>query len=143
MAKTSATMAAAPAKAKSAIDRTTYLMNVEDWDNNPSPEFGGQSDILELEIGDVAGPLTYIGFTEMVLEGGAVKVHQAQTANGDTVRCPIAASFIRAFDQAGIQKGDTFATKRNGDAEKKSGKGKGTNMHIYSVKVLTKAQVAA
>lgn len=134
--------ATVPAAAqKAAIDKKTYLMEPGAWEKNSSPEFGGQSDILELEVGEIAGPLEYIGFTTMSLEGGEVTVHQAITPNGDTIRCPIAASFIRAFDQAAIAKGDKFAVKRNDDAEKKSGKGKGTNMQIYSVKVVSKAQV--
>jgi len=123
---------AAPAK-------KTYIMDPAVWDKSSSPEFGGQSDILELEVGEVAGPLTYIGFTNMKLENGDVKVHQATTPDSSTVRCPIAASFLRAFDQAGIVQGDQFAIKRNEDTEKKTGVGKGQTMHIFSVKVLKKA----
>lgn len=144
MAKTTAPVTGkVPAAAqKAAIDKGTYLMEATDWDKNPNPEFGGQSDILELEVGEIAGPLGYVGFTTMTLEGGEVTVHQAQTPAGDTIRCPISSSFIRSFDQAGVQKGDKFAVKRNEDAEKKSGKGKGQMMHIYSVKIVEKAVVA-
>ena len=135
-------MATKPAEAKAkATDKKTYLMEPTAWEKNESPEYGGQSDILELEVGEVAGPLTYIGYVSMTLENGDVKVHQATIPSGETVRCPISASFLRAFDQAGIQVGDQFATKRNEDVEKKKGVGKGQQMHIYSVKLVKKAPV--
>jgi hypothetical protein len=122
-----------------ATNKKTYIMDPASWDRNSSPEFGGQSDILELEVGEVAGPLTYIGYTSMKLENGDVKVHQATTPDSSTVRCPISASFLRAFDQAGIVQGDQFAIKRNEDTDKKTGVGKGQTMHIYSVKIVKKA----
>jgi hypothetical protein len=122
--------------------KKAYLMKASDWDSNSSPEFGGQSDILELEVGEIAGPLVYIGHTDMTLESGPVRVHQAQTTDGETVRCPIATAFLRSFDQATIEKGDTFAIKRYEDTVKKSGRGKGQNMHIYAVKVLKRATKA-
>lgn len=143
MAAKPATAAVPAAAQKAAIEKKTYLMAPQDWDDNDSPEYGGQSDILELEVGEIAGPLEYIGSTSMTLEGGEVTVHQALTPNGDTVRCPISASFLRSFDQAAIQKGDKFAVKRNDDTTKKSGKGKGQAMHIYSVKVVERAPVKA
>jgi hypothetical protein len=136
--KMAAEAEAAAAVTKVAIDKDTYLMEDSAWEAQDSPEFGGQSAILELEVGEIAGPLVYVGSQEMALESGPVKVHMAQTPNKDVIRCPIAAAFLRSFDQAGIQKGDTFAIKRYDDSTKKAGKGKGQSMHIFAVKVLKK-----
>lgn len=128
----------APVVTDEVTGKKTYLMDPGAWEQSDSVEYGGQSDILELEVGEIAGPLEYVGFQTMNLESGEVKVQLAVTPDKETLRCPISASFLRSFDQAGITIGDTFAIKRNEDTEKKGGKGKGQMMHIYSVKVLSK-----
>lgn len=123
--------------------KKVYLMDAETWENSESVEFGGQSDILELEVGEIAGPLESVGYQMMTLESGEIRVQLAITEAKDTLRMPISASFTRAFDQAAIQIGDTFAVKRNEDVDKKAGKGKGQTMHIYSIKVLKKGPTRA
>lgn len=116
-------------------------MTTEAWTAIESPEFGGQADIMELEIDEIGGPFTYSGHQEMNLEGNSkpVTVHIGITEEGANMRLPIAASFLRAVDQAGIKPGDQFAIRRMDDVQKKGGVGKGTMMQIYSVKVLKKA----
>lgn len=117
------------------------IMTQEAWDDVDAPEFGGQADIMELGVGEIGGPFTYVGHQEMRLEGNKepVTVHIGLTEEGGNMRLPIAASFLRAVDQAGIKQGDKFAIKRADDVRKKGGVGKGTMMQIYSVKVLEKA----
>lgn len=140
MARQTAMAQAAEAEAK-AKGTKPPLMDPSEWDAAESPEYGGQADIMELAVGEIGGPFTYSGHQEMALEGNSkpVTVHIGITEDGNNMRLPIAASFLRAVDQAGIKPGDQFAIKRLDDVKKKAGVGKGTMMQIYSVKVLKKA----
>lgn len=115
------------------------LMAASEWDAVETPEFGGQADIMALEVDEIGGPFEYVGHQPMRLEDKDVTVHIGLTTEGTNMRLPISASFLRAVDQAKLAPGDTFAIKRNDDVKKKNGKGKGNMMQIYSVKVLTKA----
>ena len=115
----------------------TYMAGDTAWDS-PGEEFGGQSDILLLEQGEVAGPFTYVGHQEMTTELGDTTVHMATTKDGDTLRLPIQATFLRAIDQADVVRGDQFLVRRTEDQLKKKGKGAGNPMAIYGVKVLNR-----
>lgn len=118
------------------------IMSSDEWDKIETPEFGGQADIMELGVGEIGGPFIYVGHQEMNLEGNRqpVVVHIGLVKEtGANMRLPIASSFLRAVDQAGLKAGDTFAIKRTEDVQKKGGVGKGQMMQIYSVKVLEKA----
>ena len=127
------------AQAHTAIERP-YLSSQEDWDQEQSPEFGGQADILTLNIGEVAGPFEYMGHQPMVLEGNkSITVHLGMTSTGETLRLPIAASFLRTIDQAEVVKGDKFLIRRSDDVAKKAGIGKGQMMQIYALKVTARA----
>jgi hypothetical protein len=122
--------------------RTEYLGGDADWDAEKAPEFGGQSEILVLKIGEVAKGLLYTGFNTSTIGDKPVQVHTANLASGDPVRLPISASFTRALDQASVQVGDTIMVKRYEDATKKGGVGKGQNMAIYAIKVVKKNTAA-
>jgi hypothetical protein len=121
-------------------DERNYINSV-DWDRLQGVEIGGQNPILEVEAGEVAGPFTYAGHQSMQTDSGDVTVHLGEN-NGVIYRLPIAASFIRSVDQAGIGAGDQFALRRNDDQEKKRGVGKGQMMQIFSLKVIKKADKA-
>jgi len=126
---------------KAALANRSYVMDDSDWDNEGAIEFGGQSDILLLEVGEVGGPFAYIGHQAMSTQLGETTVHLASDKDGNTLRMPISSSFVRSADQAGLQRGDTFIVKRYADVEKKAGKGKGQNMQIYALKVTAKNTV--
>lgn len=117
----------------------TYLATDKDWDSSGEIEFGGQSDILTLEVGEVGGPFSYIGHQPMNTELGETTVHTATTPDDATIRLPISSSFLRCVDQAGINRGDKFLVRRGEDTVKRNGKGKGQMMQIYSIKVTSRA----
>jgi hypothetical protein len=133
------TKMAAEAKEITQVERP-YITTPEAWDQTSGPEFGGQADILAIQIGEVAGPFEYMGHQPMVLEGNKqITVHLGMDSRDDTIRLPIAASFLRAIDQAEIIKGDKFLIKRFDDQKKKSGIGKGQNMQIFAIKPTSRA----
>lgn len=106
----------------------------EGWDDIEAPEIGGQSEILELEIGEFVQDVEYNGHTSMVLDGREVTVHMG-IMSGESYRLPIGAAFLRAVDQARLKVGDHFAMKRMENVVKKAGVGRGQKMAIYAIKV--------
>lgn len=120
----------------------TYMADEAAWEND-GEEFGGQSDILLIQVGEVAGPFTYVGFQNMTTNLGDTTVHLGIGVDEETHRLPIQATFQRAVDQAGLKRGDKFLVRRFEDQIKKQGKGKGNPMAIYAVKVTERAPVAA
>lgn len=124
--------------AQEAAAERKYLSSQAAWDKQQGPEYGGQADILLINIGEVVGPFEYIGHQPMTMEGGkTVTVHMALDPANETVRLPISASFLRAIDQADVIKGDKFLVRRSDDINKKAGVGKGTAMQIYAIKVVS------
>lgn len=113
----------------------TYMLTDKQWEDASGDEFGGKADILILEVGEVAGPLVYVGHQAMTTDLGDTTVHLATNKEGETLRLPIQATFQRAVDQAGLNRGDTFMVKRFEDQDKKKGKGAGKPMAIYGIKV--------
>lgn len=116
----------------------TYVASEQDWDSTEGMEYGGQADILEMEIGEVGGPFTYIGSQPLALEKGSTTVHIGTDPHGNNIRLPISASFVRAADQARLNPGDTFLVRRGDDVKKLRGIGKGQDMKIFSIKVKTR-----
>ena len=126
------------AKAQTKVERP-YITDAGSWEKSSGPEFGGQADILSIQVGEVAGPFEYMGHQPMILEGNKqITVHLGATDDGETLRLPIAASFLRAIDQAEIMKGDKFLIRRFDDVKKKAGVGKGQSMNIFAIKVLVR-----
>lgn len=116
----------------------TYVADDKAWDETSGMEYGGQADILEMEVGEVAGPFTYIGSQPLALEKGSTTVHIGTDPAGNNIRLPISASFVRAADQARLNPGDTFLVRRGDDVKKLRGIGKGQDMKIFSIKVRTR-----
>lgn len=115
-------------------------MDESAWDASEGQEFGGASDILKLEVGQIAGPLIYQGHQQIETDLGVATVHLAADEGGEQWRLPISATFIRCVDQAGLKPGDKFITRRMGDQLKKRGKGKDKPMAIFSLKVLERSK---
>lgn len=134
-------MAKEPTKmAQEAAAERAYIASQADWDKAPGQEYGGQADILQINIGEIAGPFEYMGHQPMVMEGGkSVTVHIASDPTGEQVRLPIAASFLRAVDQADLFRGDKFLIRRSENVKKKSGIGRGQDMQIYAIKPTVRA----
>lgn len=112
------------------------LANEEAWDGASGQEFGGSADILQIEVGQVAGPLEYQGHQQITTDLGEATVHTASDEEGNQWRLPIQATFVRAIDQAGMRRGDKFLVKRMDDTIKKRGKGAGNPMSIYAIKIV-------
>ena len=119
-----------------------YIAAAEAWDNVEGQEFGGKADVVDIKIGEVAGPFVYLNHVPMETRLGNVTVHQATTEDGDTVRLPISATFVRAVDQAKLAFGDTFLVKRLDDVKKKQGKGAGNMIPVYAIKILSHGPAA-
>ena len=119
--------------------KVNYVLDASKWDQQDGDVYGGQSDVLKLEVGQVAGVFTYVGSQSITTELGDTTAHTA-TIDGEPVRLPIQATFLRALDQAGIQRGDQFIIKRDADVIKKQGKGKGQPMAIYAIKVTERVE---
>lgn len=113
------------------------------WDAQEGEEYGGKSDILLIQVGEVVGPFEYVSHQQMTTDLGDTTVHIGTDKDGNTLRLPIQATFQRAIDQAGIQRGDTFLVRREEDQIKKRGAGKDKPMAIYAVKVTKRAPRAA
>lgn len=114
------------------------------WDSTDGETFGGDADILRLEVMQVAGPLTYEGRDAkgLELEGDKVDVHLGRDRAGKLWRLPLSASFRNQLTESKLAEGDTFLVRRNEDAIKKKGKGKGNPMKIFQVKVTARAATA-
>ena len=118
-------------------------MSEDAWEGADGVEYGGQSDILTMSEGEMAGPLTYAGANQVTTDLGETTSHVAIMHNGEQIRLPIQATFIRAMDMANLQQGDTFAVRRDPDQIKKRGKGAGNAMAIFRIKVLSRAAASA
>lgn len=141
--KKSDSVATAAAADTAAEKVRNYVMDPDKFDDLKGQEYGGQSDLLSIEAGECAGPFTYCGHSQITTELGETTSHLAFNEDGDQIRLPIQATFLKAIDQARIAVGDVFAIKRWDDQEKKKGKGAGNMMAIYSVKVISRATTSA
>lgn len=114
----------------------------EIFDMTDGEVFGGSADILKLDPGIAAGPLSYEGVDEKKLEldGDKVDVHVGRDGSGKRWRLPLSTSFRNQIGEAKLAKGDTFFLRRLDDAVKKKGKGKGNPMKIFQIKVTKRAE---
>lgn len=110
------------------------------WDTLKGHEFGGQAPILEMEVGDIVGPLTYSGKSTIVTEKGTAISHTAQLGD-QQIRLPLSATFIRAVDQAALNSGDQFYVRRDEDVKGKTGKAKGQTLQVYCIKVTERDEI--
>ena len=142
VARHSAAMPASiPALTKTGLAALAITTDASIWDQAPGETFGGNADILKLEVGQIAGPLTYSGIDAKALEldGEKVDVHTARDGGGKLWRLPLSASFRNQLTESKLASGDTFYFRRLEDAVKKKGKGKGNPMRIFQVKVTARA----
>lgn len=127
------------AELKEQLAARTYMAPAGAWDQQEGEEYGGQSEILLIQVGEVAGPFEYVGHQQMTTDLGDTTVHIGTDKDGETKRLPIQATFQRAVDQANLQRGDSFLIKREDDQIKKRGAGKDKPMAIYAIKVTKRA----
>lgn len=140
MAKNTRMSDEAAAEQAAAKAARSYMADDSAWESAGGQEFGGKASVVTIDVGEVAGPFTYSNHVPMTTELGTVTVHQATTEDGEQVRLPISATFVKAVDQAQLQFGDTFLVRRFEDVEKKRGKGAGNAIPVYAIKVLSRAK---
>lgn len=120
--------------------------------------FGGVTEILTLAVNEVSPLLTFTRNTSLQLRDSVTDVIDGKPVERETtklVSCPVAvadddpkkterslpigAIFQKTFAEAKIVAGDKFLIKRFPDAVKKGGRGSGTKMHVYGLKVVHRA----
>lgn len=117
-------------------------------------DFGGSHERVILEVGQWSGAVAFMRFETITTGDGEdesfrVPLCKAVTGVnpdgslvlGKVVALPAAATLKRVMKDAEIGVGDVFRIQRYEDTEKKSGKGKGTMMEIYGVRVILRQKV--
>ena len=106
-------------------------------------QFGGKSNYLEMEVGQVIGPFIAVGVekdVKLTSDGNPIDIARAiHPETGEDIRMPAAAIFKKNYDTSNIKPGDKYYVGRDGDAVKKNGKGKGKPMEVYSILVKERA----
>lgn len=126
------------AKIKEMADKGRLDASVFDQAEGETTAKGGA--LLSLNPGDVGGPFRYVGTrTAKMPDGDEVEAHTAEDRDGLAVGMPLSASFGNQIAELKVNKGDVFLVKREADATKKKGKGKGATMKIFRVKVLSRS----
>jgi len=126
---------------KSDLAAATVTNDASLWDSTEGETYGGDADILRLDVGQIAGPLKYEGRDAkgLELDGEKVDVHTGRDNAGKLWRLPLSASFRNQLTESKLAEGDTFLVRRGEDAIKKKGKGKGNPMKIFQIKVTARA----
>lgn len=120
--------------------------------------FGGVTEILALEVNAVSPVLVFTRNTTLQLRDTVTEVVDGKPVDRETtklVSCPVAiaegderkverslpigAVFQKTWAEAKIVPGDKLLIKRFPDATKKGGRGSGTKMHVYGLKVIYRA----
>lgn len=120
--------------------------------------FGGVTEILKLEINAVSPVLVFSRLTVLQLRDTTTDVVDGKPVERETtklVSCPVAyaetdgrkmeqslpigAVFSKTWAEAKCVPGDKVLIKRFPDATKKGGRGSGTKMHVYGLKVVFRA----
>lgn len=122
--------------------RKRYLVNEDAWDEADGQEFGGSAEVLILRQNEIAGPFIYTGHQQVQTDLGETTSHTGTDPDGEQVRLPIQATFLRAVDTAKLGYGDKFLVKRQPDQIKKKGKGAGNPMAIFAIKVIERSAKA-
>ena len=104
------------------------------WDSIEGQEFGGQSPIIQIEVGQAAGPFILLSKTTVATEIGTAISYTA-SYEGHQVRMPLSATFVKAVDQAQLDTGDEFYVRRTEDVKGKTGRAKGQTLMVYGIKV--------
>jgi hypothetical protein len=100
--------------------------------------FGGGSNRLIMEVGDVAGPLRHVKIdpnVKLTQDTEPVDIYIAANGDGEELRMPAATVFRKNAELAELKPGDTYHVAREADAIKKAGKGKGRPMEVYTILV--------
>lgn len=111
-----------------------------DFDKLEGEASTGKGTILELEVGQIAGPLTITRVLTGVYlsdekDAKPVITFDAKDELGAPWRLPVGAIFVDKMSMLGVCKGDEVYIRREADVMKERGRGKGRPMQDYSIKV--------
>jgi hypothetical protein len=112
------------------------------FDQLDGESYGGGANYLQLEIGSVGGPFVFKEIRPQVKlskEGEPVDIPVGTDANGKDIDLPVATIFRNQVEEAELNAGDVIYIRREPDAIKQKGKGKGNKMQVYSLKVVSRA----
>ena len=121
---------------------TGMKVKAVEWDQIDGQEFGGQSPIIDIEVGQAAGPFILLSKTTVTTDIGTAISYTA-SYEGHQVRMPLSATFVKAVDQAQLDTGDEFFIRRTDDVKGKTGRAKGQILQVYGIKVTKRAEQAA
>lgn len=131
--------------AKKTAEEVEKLTGVEsskkiDFDNLQGEVSTGKGTILELEVGQIAGPLTITRVLTGVYlsdekDAKPVITFDAKDETGAPWRLPVGAIFVDKMTMLGVCKGDVVFIRRENDVMKEKGRGKGRPMQDYTIKV--------
>lgn len=125
------------------------------WDSTTGESFGGVATPIALAVNQVSPVLEFTRMssvqlkdTEKTADGKEVEVSRVVPApvavavddpKKADVSLPIGAIFRKTWAEAKCIPGDRFLIKRFPDAKKKGGRGSGTAMQVYGLKVVYRA----
>lgn len=102
-------------------------------------QFGGKSNYLQMEVGEVVHGITHAGIDKKVDLGGGndpVDIPLGILANTeDKIRMMASAVFRSNIIKAKLKDGDIYSVARLPTVKKKAGKGKGKEMDVYAILV--------
>lgn len=108
-------------------------------------QFGGKAGYLQLQVGEVAGPLVHVKIekgVKLTEESKPLDLHVAER-DGEEIRMPASAIFRRNAEEADLKAGDEYHVARLENAIKTTGskaQGKGKEMEVYAITVTKRAK---
>ena len=124
---------------KDAVSSGNMKVKSVEWDQIDGQEFGGQSPIIEIEVGQASGPYILLSKTTVSTEIGTAISYTA-SYEGHQVRMPLSATFVKAVDQAQLETGDEFFVRRTEDVKGKTGRAKCQILQVYGIKVTKRSE---
>ncbi len=111
-----------------------------DFDSLQGDTSTGKGTILELEVGQIAGPLTITRVLTGVYlsddkDAKPCTTFDAKDDLGNPWRLPVGAIFTDKMTMLGVAKGDEIYIRREEDVKKEKGRGRGSMMKDFTIKV--------
>lgn len=102
-------------------------------------QFGGQSNYLQMKPGEMLAGFIHVKIekdVKLTNTSDAIDIPVAiHPETKEEIRMPASKVFRINVEKAGIKAGDEYAVARLPDTTKKTGKGKGNRMDVYSILV--------
>lgn len=130
---------------KQTTDKTKKIKNL--FGEKKGEKFGGSSNRLMLEVGEVVHGFVYLRKdlnVKLADDSDPIDLFVAvDPRTGEELRMPAAAIFRKNAGAAKLNVGDVFSVGRNADSKKQKGKGKGKEMEVYELMVTKRLEPGA